>query len=139
MQDIRQELRERIKQTQDRGDLLRQELEQLDATEKSLQAVLSSETEIWKRLTTTPPFPQFATTDEQSDNGSSTLPGLLVEFMRNGAAWSMDEFKAELQRRAYPFGEKAPGRVINFALVGLQNHKKAKKLEDGRWEVPRKD
>ena len=136
MQDIRQELRERIKQTQDRRDQLRQELEQLDATEQSLQAVLNAENDLWKRLTPIPSlFQQANTPDEQSSKGSSTLPGLLTEFMRNGAAWSVDDFKAELQKRAYPFGDKAPGRVINFALVGLVNHDKALKLDDGRWRL----
>jgi hypothetical protein len=58
-----------------------------------------------------------------------------MEFMRDGAAWSMEDFKAELQKRAYPFGDKAPGRVINFSLVGLVNHDKVLKLKDGRWRL----
>ncbi|MGO8718830.1 MAG: hypothetical protein ACLQMO_06380 [Acidobacteriaceae bacterium] len=136
MQDIRQELRERIKQTQDRREQLHHELEQLDTTEQSLQGVLNSENELWKRLTPTSSlFQHVPVADEQSNNGGNTLPGLLTEFMRNGKAWSMDDFKAELQKRGYPFGEKAPGRVINFALVGLLNRKLVLHCEDGRWRL----
>lgn len=136
MKDIRPELRERIQQIQSKRDIARRQLDELDAIEQSLQTVLNSENELWKSLAPDTPLFQYPqNTDEKVNESNGTLPGLLLEFMRDGNSWSIEDFKAELQKRGYPFGEKAPGRVINFALVGLLRPGTVRKQEDGRWQL----
>ena len=136
MQDIRPELRERIKQVQDKREALQRELAELETIEQGLQTVLNSENELWKRLAPAPSlFQQSSGNGDEPGIDSSTLPALLLEYLRDGKEWSLEDFKIELHSRDYPFGEKAPGRAINFALVGLLNHKEVVKLNDGRWRI----
>jgi hypothetical protein len=134
MLDIRPELRERLKRTQDRREKLRQELAELDTNDEGLRTVLESETAIWNKLS--PPQLILPQPDipANGNNGAGTLPELLQELLANRAQ-TMEELKTELTRREYPFGEKSPGRVVNFALVNLQNHGVARKREDDSWEL----
>jgi hypothetical protein len=140
MLDIRSELKERLKQNQERREQLRQELADLDATDEGLRRVLDSETAIWNKLS--PPQLVLTRSDFHASSGGNgngagagTLPEILREILSNGQPQTTEELKAELHRRGYPFGDKAPGRVVNFALVGMQNHDVARKLEDGRWKL----
>lgn len=136
MQDIRKELGERLNQVREQRESLQKSIEQLNLRERQLQAVLDSEMELWNRLAPTPSlFQSSPATPHQVNDGNGTLPGLLVEFMRNGSTWALDDFKEELSKRGYPFGEKSPGRMINFALVGLVNRGLALKTPEGRWRI----
>lgn len=138
MLDIRPELRERLKRNQDRREKLRQELAELDANDEGLRTVLESETAIWNKLSPPqlvlpqPDMPVIG--NDGGSNGVGSLPELLQELL-TGRPQTMEELKIELNRREYPFGEKSPGRVVNFALVNLQNHGVARKREDDNWEL----
>jgi hypothetical protein len=136
MQDIRPELRERLKHIQDRRETVQRELTELDAIERGLQTVLNSEDETWKKLAPTPPlFQQASGNDGEEQSNGVNLHDLLLEFLRDGQQWSTEVLKQELLKRGYPFGGKAPGRVINFALVGLENRGSVTNLKDGRWQI----
>ena len=137
MQDIRQELKERIRQNLEEEEKLQQQLAHRQAVGKGLVLALESENAFWERLVLSAPLFQNAEA-AATKNGSGTLPALLLNLLRNGEVWTVDQFKTELDKRGYPFGDKAPGRVINFALVGMLNHGAVKKLGDKRWEIREK-
>jgi len=37
--------------------------------------------------------------------------------------------------RGVPFGEKQPGRVIHFAMLGMAQHNLVAREENGRWKL----
>ncbi len=133
MQDIRQELTERLRQLREQREGVQQQLDELESLEQGLLKVLNSENAIWDKLA--PPL--FRDTSAPK-NGSGNLGGAILELLRDGQSRTMDQLKSELRERGYMFGDKAPGRVINFCLVGLQNRGAARKLEDGSWEIQQK-
>jgi FKBP-type peptidyl-prolyl cis-trans isomerase (trigger factor) len=62
------------------------------------------------------------------------ISSALKQVLRSkGRPVSTEEFKDELANISYNFGDKAPGRVIHFSLVAMQNGGEVKKLPDGRW------
>lgn len=135
MQDIRQEIKERIRQVREQCEKVQKQLAELEATDKNLQAVLASENALWERLA--PPLFRGAEA-EGSSSGSGKLGGVLLDLLRNEQVWSVHQFKTELDNRGYPFGDKAAGRVIHFALVGLLKKNAVKKLGHGSWELKQK-
>jgi hypothetical protein len=131
MEDVRPYLRERLKQLEEHQDRIRQELATVEMTVSGLRAVIKAEDELWRQLS---PTPDLFHQEAQHNNSTGTLPPLLTEFLRERPL-TLDQLKQKLDERGYSFGDKSPGRVVNFALVGLLKRNSVNKLDDGRWEL----
>ena len=128
MRDIRQDLRER------RDFVSRMEhaaaAERLLAQEKTLDSLIEEEDAIWEKL----PPRLFEGTDEQQ---GSVLSQVLLDTLKSKSdlSVSLDELKESAVQRGVPFGEKKPGRVIHFAMLGMEQHDLVAKTPDGRWQL----
>jgi hypothetical protein len=111
-------------------ETLQKKLSLLTDQVASIERLLEAENTIWEKVN--PPL--FV----GSDNGQqgTALSQMLLDVLRskNGIA-SLDELKEVATQRGVPFGDKHPGRVIHFALLGMGQHKLVRRLADGRWEL----
>jgi hypothetical protein len=128
MRDIRQDLRERLDSTRAKRVAMQAELERLIAQERTLDKLIEEESAIWERIS--PPL--FEGTEPQG----SVLSQVLLETLKSkgGAAW-LGELKESAVQRGVPFGEKQPGRVIHFAMLGMAQHKLVAREQSGRWRL----
>ncbi|MFY9672869.1 MAG: hypothetical protein WAK13_00365 [Terriglobales bacterium] len=100
------------------------------AQEKTLDSLIEEEDAIWEKLA-----PRlFEGTDEQQ---GSVLSQVLLDTLKSKSdlSASLDELKESAVQRGVPFGEKKPGRVIHFAMLGMEQHDLVAKTPDGRWQL----
>ena len=67
-------------------------------------------------------------------NGSTPLSTLLRNALSDGKPHTNPEL-ARLASARGLVGEKSPGRVVHFALVGLQKHNYVKRNDEGAWII----
>src|ERR1700686_730000 len=109
MRDIRKDLRERLETVTTERGKLELKLASLQATEAGIKALLRQEEEHFAGLSPNL-FP----------DGGAGLAQLIVHAMKTKSRpLDLQEIKDEIAKTPYDFGEKAPGRAIHFALVGL--------------------
>jgi hypothetical protein len=128
MRDIRQDLRERLGATRSKRELLKRQLASIDSQEQTLVTLLEAEEGMWQQLN--PPL--FEGTEEKPQ--SSPLSQVLLETLKtNSGTASLEELKKSAVERGVPFGDKQPGRVIHFAMLGMAQHKLVERKGDGSW------
>lgn len=130
MRDIRQDLRERRDFVRAKRIEHAAAAERLLAQEKTLDSLIEEEDAIWEKLA-----PRlFEGTDEQQ---GSVLSQVLLDTLKSKSdlSASLDELKESAVQRGVPFGEKKPGRVIHFAMLGMEQHDLVAKTPDGRWQL----
>lgn len=131
MRDIRADLRERLGSIeQDRVRLKTQtqrQLEELEQMEAGVKALLQQEE---RRFVSANGNGHHA-----ADGGTTPLSRFILAYLRstNGPV-SMDDIKASAIASKYDFGEKAPGRVIHWGLVGMQQGGIVEK-KGGKWHL----
>jgi hypothetical protein len=126
MRDIRSDLRERRDSVRTKKAVHLAAVERLTVQEQTLDKLIEEEDAMWEKIS--PPL--FERTEQQS----SVLSRVLLETLksRGGVAW-LGELKESAMERGVPFGDKQPGRVIHFAMLGMAQHKLVERKEDGRW------
>ena len=87
-------------------------VERLAIQEQTLDKLIEEEDAMWEKIS--PPL--FEGTDKQS---GSVLSQVLLDTLKSksGTA-SLEELKEAAVLRGIPFGDKQPGRVIHFAVLG---------------------
>jgi hypothetical protein len=132
MRDIRSDLRERLGSIeQDRERLkasIQRQLEELDQMEIGVKALLDQEER------------RFAASNgsgngHAADDGTTPLARLIISLLKNSPRpLTVDEFKTAAATARFDFGEKSPGRVIHWGLVGMQQGGIVEK-KGGRWQL----
>jgi hypothetical protein len=132
MRDIRPDLRERLGSIeQERARIkatVQGQLEELDQQEVGVKALLQQEER------------RFASNNgngihHAADGGTTPLSRLILAYLRNSnGPVSMDDIKASALANKFDFGEKAPGRVIHWGLVGMQQGGIVEK-KGGKWHL----
>lgn len=140
MRDIRQDIRDRLKQLVQEREQHKLALEELGERERSLKALLVDEMHRWRSLE-----PSLFQTGESQNSQTAkqerelTLSKFLLGTLGDGRPWSLDELKAEIAATDLLADSSSPGRALNFALVGLQRHGYVERLETGKWVWTKQD
>jgi hypothetical protein len=128
MRDIRQDLRERRESVKAKKLAMMAGVERLAIQEQTLDKLIEEEDAMWEKIS--PPL------FERSEPQGSVLSKVLLETLKSkgGIAW-LGELKESAVERGVPFGDKQPGRVIHFAMLGMAQHKLVAREGDGRWRL----
>lgn len=129
MRDIREDLRQRLmKITAQRGEL-RARLAWLDEMEGHLKAALEYERGQAE-------FDQTGLLFDEPVEGERSATALFIrEALGDLRAHTLEELKASAHQRGLAFGEKNPGRVLHFALVGMKQGGIVDRDSEGRWRL----
>ncbi len=128
MRDIRQDLRERRDSVRTKRAAMLAAADRLAVQEQTLDRLIEEEDAMWEQVN--PPL--FEKTEAQG----SVLSQVLLETLKSkgGMAW-LGELKESAVERGVPFGDKQPGRVIHFAMLGMAQHNLVSRENDGRWKL----
>ncbi len=102
--------------------------ERLAVQEQTLDKLIEEEDAMWEKIS--PPL------FERSEAQGSVLSQVLLDTLKSkgGVAW-LGELKESAVERGVPFGDKQPGRVIHFAMLGMAQHNLVARESDGRWRL----
>jgi hypothetical protein len=130
MRDIRPDLKERLLRIASRRITLQAELDELSLQESRWKALLEDENALWE---------QQAAFGSVIEGGDPDLATGIHRILSDDKAHDLDEFKEQLKDAPYMPKDKNHGRVIHFALVGMQNHGIVVRNPDDTWQaVPQK-
>ena len=128
MRDIRSDLKERLQLTISERQDLEAQLRLKVATEDGIRELLKQEEQRFAVMVE-PLFPSSETA------GGELRKILLQIFSRERRPLWLDDIKVEVAKTGYDFGEKAPGRAIHFALIGLVQTGDVERLDDKSWRA----
>ena len=65
------------------------------------------------------------------------LSQVLIDTLKSKSdlSASLDQLKESAVQRGFILSEKKPGRVIHFAMLGMEQHDLVAKTPDGRWQL----
>jgi hypothetical protein len=134
MRDIRKDLEERLKSIASDRASLQAKVDQLLQAEQGVKALLRQEDERFAKLSP-PLFPMDK--EAGSGNAGGVRQVIVTALRQKKRPLDKDELKLLVKEMDFSFGEKSPGRVIHFALIGLKESGVVDHLKDGRWELKR--
>ncbi len=129
MRDIREDLRHRLTKIAVQRGELRSRLAWLDEVEAHIKALVEYERAQVE-------FDQPALfTDDSLEAEQSAIGKFVREALSDLRPRTLDELKATAQERGMAFGDKNPGRVLHFALVGMKQNGIVDRDTEGRWRL----
>lgn len=130
MRDIRADLQERLNAiAEERGDLEKR-LQELAGIESGITALLQRESRNFAAQSNGDGGPYI-------DAGSTELARLILQTLRkHNAPLSLEGLKEAADAAGFDFGEKSPGRVLHWALVGMAQGGSVEKVSD-KWRIVR--
>jgi hypothetical protein len=132
MKDIRPDLKERLSAIEADTKNLQDKLSVLGQKRLAIEVLLREEE---ARFSQTDQI-LFAGANDESGKYSTPLSRIILGKIRmNGGIATLAEIKQAAQDAAYDFGEKAPGRSIHFALVGMAQNGLVEAAENGVWKM----
>jgi len=135
MRDIRRDLKERLESIAQQRSELQGTIDQLIQAENGVKALLREEE---RRFAASSPPAFTAIMESDSGNGYGAIKQfLLAAFNEKNRPLDKEELK-EMAKHTLDFENKSPGRVLHFALVGMQSSGLVHRLKDGRWELTMK-
>ena len=142
MRDIRQDLRERLEHLEKELEEASARIDVLQGRRNHLQTLLDAENDEWDPLSVQRPSFRRLRRKAQSDsdepdeppiNGSSVLASILRSVLADGEDHHLDHMVEAARNRGFPFGDKSPGRVVHFALVGMKKGGQTQQLGGSFW------
>lgn len=134
--DIRQDLRDRLKNATARVEKLTEEsrriqleLNEADLEKRAVERLLEIEEMKWKRGQV-----EVETVDDRF--AGMMLRDACLTLLDEDQKWTLLEMERALRKGSFVFTSEYPGREIHMALVGLQVLGKAKRLDSGLWIKP---
>jgi hypothetical protein len=129
MRDIREDLRQRLMKISAQRAEIQARLEWLNEMEAHVKAALEYE----RVQAESDQVGLFL--EEPSDSERSVTSQFIHEVLSDLKGRTLDELKAAALRKGLTFGEKNPGRVLHFALVGMKQGGIVDRDSDGRWRL----
>lgn len=127
MRDIRKDLLERLEATTAARRKLEVELAAVQMREAGIKSLLKQEEEHFANQH----IAMFA-----EGESSPSLAQLILQIIKSKKRpLDLGEIKEEIAKTHFDFGEKAPGRAIHFALVGMDQTGTVERLSDKRWAI----
>lgn len=135
MRDIREDLRQRLVKISAQRAEFQARLRWLDEMEEHIKAALE-----YERAHSELDVDQVSLFPEIAPEGERTAT---AKFIRDALSdlqpKTLDELKAAAERRGLIFGNKNPGRVLHFALVGMKQGGIVDRDHEGRWWLKETD
>src|SRR5450631_1104322 len=122
MQDIRAGLKERLAAVIKERSALRARFAEIEQLEATIRVLLQQEESKFGKLEPKLPFNELAPSAEPKVvRGNTPLSRLIIATLEtSNKPLTLSDFKQEAARRNFDFGDKAPGRVLLWALVGME-------------------
>lgn len=134
MRDLRDELRQRLQGIALEKATYRERLVYLDKIEEQVKGFLEYET-MRVRAEGRDQTVLFPEIDPIPEGERSALSQFLRDALMDGNPRSLDDLKRSAQDRNFDFGEKNPGRVLHFALLGMAQSGVVTMVEKGVWRI----
>jgi hypothetical protein len=129
MRDIRSDLQERLNVIAADREELQRRMTELAHIEDGIKALLQRESV------------QFVASVNDSGNGIHAATGgtelarLVLQTLRQAnKPLHLDEIKDAAEAAEFDFGEKSPGRVLHWAMVGMAQGGSVEKV-NGKWQI----
>ncbi|MGD0855325.1 MAG: hypothetical protein ABSA18_05920 [Dehalococcoidia bacterium] len=133
MKDLKRDLEDRLGSVTDERKQLQIRLAKLTELEQALALLIREEglrTDT-EQLSLMP----VRTVKGQKVMGHTVLSQFIAKALGDGKPRSRKELERLAKTDHINFKDKSPGRVIHFALVGLQRNNYAKMVEPGVWQL----
>jgi hypothetical protein len=138
VRDIRSDIKERLKYVEKELQGIESKVKSLHSLRETLQSMLAAETEQWNGIASEKSPPSKVNGNgihaEPEPRGTTLSTLLRYELTDHKQLHLKDLAKAAVDR-GYPFGGKSPGRVVHFALVGMQTAKLVEQVGKGVWRL----
>lgn len=133
MIDLREELRQRLSAIDLEKATIRERLTWLDHLTEQVKGLLEFETMRVRSLVGDQPglFPG------DNDGERSMLSMFIRDALNDGLPHTLDDLKRVAQDRGMQFGDKNPGRVLHFALLGMAQNGVVEMVDKGIWKLAR--
>ena len=131
MRDIRVDLTERLNALGGEREKLKVRMAALDHKEALIRAILQQEEDRLRRAQAGSEPPS----SNPGENGKYASPiarFVLSAFHRQNPV-SLRQLRDAGVRERVPFGDKSPGRVIHFLLIGMEKNGLVERLGRGMW------
>jgi hypothetical protein len=136
MRDLRDELRQRLREIEIKRAALKEQLSYLDESESNLKQVLIYEEMRVRAEEHNLVLPFLSSPGDQPiEPGGSKLTLFLRDKLSNGQTWSLSDLKELAQSSGIDFAGKQPGRVLHFALLGMEQNGAVEMVEKGVWRM----
>ncbi len=136
MRNIRDELAQRLQKVRDERNQLTHRLDRLGQLERAIDLLIKEE-DLPNRTSQLSPLPVKAVTGHKVI-GRTELSRFIVKALADGTPRSLSKLVQQAKNENFDFHDKAPKRVLHFALVGLQHNSYAKMLERSVWQLTKK-
>jgi hypothetical protein len=131
MRDIQDDLRQRITKITIQRAELKNRLAWLDKVEEHLKVALE-----YERAQSDAKFDTISGEDVLFQD-QSTLTSFVREALADYRPCSLSVLKDLAKNRKLDFGEKNPGRVLHFVLIGLKHSGLTERDKNGLWRLLR--
>ena len=138
MRDIRSDLQERLDNVEKELHGIEGKYKSLQTMRENLRAMLAAESAQWAQLGAQKPLFSSANgngSHAESENNNSTLSNILRDALADQKKKHLKELSKAAVDRGYPFGQKKPGRVVHFALLGMRSGQLVDQLGEGWWRL----
>ncbi len=133
MRDIREDLQERLEEVEVQRAELGRRLQSLNERAQMIADMLKVEEQRWAERQAA--FPTLTPNGKKAQRVTTPLGRVLVAVLADQRQHSLDDLKAAAANAGMDFGKKHPGRVIHFALIGMQQNKIVKRTPSGEWQI----
>lgn len=133
MRDIREDLRQRLQSIAIQRGQLQARLAWLDQAEANIKGLLEFE----KMQVDADQQVLFEQEPPVGEEERSAIARFLRDVLMDGRPRTLDELKQAAFTRGLAFGDKNPGRVLHFALLGMAQSGIVEMVGKGIWQLGR--
>ena len=127
--DIRSDLQMRLNELEAERKNLEKRLSDMTEISSSLCLLLEHENRRWAQLSL---LPEEKKTLQPAQ---TELSQAILKLLADNQDWQLSRLADTLSQMGFNFGEKKPGRVLHFALIGMSQHKLVEKVGNGVWRI----
>jgi hypothetical protein len=130
--DITRDLQLRLDELENQKQDLEKRLDEVNRLFSSYRLLLEHESHRWTQLT----LPDL---DKALQPAQTKLSQTLLDLLSDRQDWPLHKLVDGILQTGYNFGDKSPGRVVHYALVGMRQHNLVERVSDGVWRIGSKD
>ena len=134
MRNIKADLEERLREVVSERQHMQVRLALLDEREKSITDLIDAEEARWVDSAQFPLFPSNG--NGKHHKLTSPVSRFVMAALGDGSARSLHDLKGLAREKGVNFGNKAPGRVLHFALLGMEQNQMIVRIEGGMFRIP---
>lgn len=137
MRSIQDDLQHRMTALEAERQKLLARLKEIDSIKGNLNQVMQAEKTVFSKRKNGSIRVSSSKAAGSPEVATGTLTAILGDLLADRKAHLLGEITQGVVNRGYDFGDKAPGRVVHFALLNMSNHNRAERLDDGGWRLPK--